>query len=122
MKAPEVLSKTKVYFFGILICLGGLVFGITISMFNNFFHYYIDGAAPHTLSSEYESIKTNLNLYYSLGFIPSALGSGWLIERVGRRWLILGLGLVNIIVCLLQYFPNFGIFYALRFFSGKSFE
>ena len=118
MKAPEVSNKMRLYFFGILITLGGMVFGMSIALFNSFFDYFIKGCFPDFLSSKYDSIKTNLNFFYSIGFIPCTLVSGWFLERFGRKTLIVGLGIINIFVWGCEAIPNIPLLYVLRAISG----
>lgn len=119
MKAPELTHKAKAYIFGVLIAIGGFVFGMSISLFNTFFDYFILGFDETIKSSKYDSIKTNLNFFYSLSFILSTCVSGWFLERFGRRALIISVGVINIILFGVEAIPCLPVLYAARFLSGN---
>ena len=119
MAEAKVKSRLQVSLFGLTICLGGICFGQSISLFNTFFDIFMRGCYPSTPPSQYITIKSNLNVFYSLGFILCMAVSGYLFQYLGRKKFLIIVCTMNVIICGLEPYPNLYLLYVLRFLSGE---
>ena len=121
MVQEKHFRKFNIFLFGVTISLGGLIFGMSISLFNNFFEYYMRGNFSDVYISQYDSIKSRINLFFSLGFLPCTLLTGLVFQKFGRRGMLWANGLISIIATSLLIIPNIYLVYALRFITGNNF-
>ena len=119
MEIKKVSYERKAYIYGIIMALGGLIFGFCIGLFNNFFVYFMKGKFNNKYSSsDYDNIKSLFNTTFNVGGFVCTLTATILLKNFGRKSLFYVCSLLISILCILQIWSPLWGMYIIRFCLG----
>lgn len=106
-KRIKLKNPIKNQILGLVIVSSGFFYGFTLCEFNNFFEYFIEGKFKDTIKlSDYNSINALLNTFMTMGGLTATLLSGFLINKLSLRTLVISSCLLHILFRFLQIWCN----------------
>ena len=115
---PIPLPKKKIIIYGLILSSGGLYYGLTVGMFNNFFFPFIENVLQITDPDLQIEINSNFAFIYFIGCLSAALTSSLIYEKMGRLKAFYLAILFEVIGSFCLIIKSVNIIYLGRFING----
>ena len=126
MQSQIILKSTKkglksplsMIIYGITLSVGGMYYGISVALFNNFAEQFFKKVFNITDPSELKKIESDLAFYFFLGCFLCALFASFLYENIGRLYTYYFIIFLEILNSFLLIFENLDLIIYSRIIAG----